>query len=59
MEKKKGKLNEEEEEEEKRRRKKLMTWMKPMCKCTWIFSSIKQPNFYLQFSPHFGERIFW
>ena len=31
----------------------------PMCKCTWAFSSIKQPIFSLQFSPHFGEKTFW
>ena len=31
----------------------------PMCKCTWAFSSIKQPIFSLQFSPHFREKTFW
>ena len=30
-----------------------------LCTCTWAFSSIKQPIFSLQFSPHFREKTFW
>ena len=57
-EKKKKLANKATKKKRKKKRKKLLTWTKPMYKCTWTFSSIKQLHFLLSiFFQFWGENF--